>query len=256
MHTNRLKQALARGEAQFGAWLMLGGTGIARMLGGAGFDWVLIDTEHGTIDQAMMAEMVAAVASVGGVPLVRVTANSPELIKRALDAGAWGIIVPMVNNAAEAEAVVRAAKFPPQGERGYGSPFARFPFAATPIEYTAEANANIVVVVQIETVQAIAAVDDIAAVPGLDVLFVGPNDLSASYGLVPGNENNAPEFQAALERVKAAARDHHIACGIFAPDGELAARRAAEGFQMVSATIDFAAMLDGAGQQLARVKTL
>jgi len=158
---------------------MLAGTNLARTLTSSGVDWVLVDCEHGNIADSQMHEAVTAIAAQSVSPLVRIPANQDWMVKRVLDAGAHGVMVPLLETAEEARQLVRNAKFPPRGRRGFGSPFPMQTFkdVNSAGQYLQEANDALLTIVQIETKQALANVDEIAAVDGIDCLFVGPFDL-------------------------------------------------------------------------------
>jgi 4-hydroxy-2-oxoheptanedioate aldolase len=217
-----------------------------------GFDWLLVDMEHSAQNAALMADMIATIADAGtSAPFVRIPYNSVEWFKWALDAGAWGVIVPMVNSRAEAQRAVDCAKYPPVGNRSIGGTFAPYGFGTTNrTQYNQAANDEIIVGVQIESTQGLEHLDDILSVPGIDVAFVGPNDLHAQLGFPPSYEGTEPEFVAALEHIKASAREHHVAPGIMSGNGEAAAERVRQGFQMVCATTDISSMIAAATQNL------
>ena len=183
--------------------------------------------------------------------MVRVPTNSVEWFKWALDAGAWGVVVPMVNTREEAQRAVEHAKYPPRGTRSIGGAFGPYGFGITDWpSYARTANDEIIVTVQIESQQALQNLDDILSVPGIDVAFVGPNDLHAQLGLTPSSDGAEPEFMDALERIKTAARKHSVALGIFSSNGETAAERVRQGFQMISVTTDISSMIAAATQNL------
>jgi 4-hydroxy-2-oxoheptanedioate aldolase len=217
-----------------------------------GFDWLVIDMEHSAHNPVLMADMVAIIADAGTcAPIVRVPTNSVEWFKWVLDAGAWGVLVPMVNTREEAQRVVDCTKYPPQGSRSIGGAFGPYGFGITDWpEYARTANEETLVIVQIESAQALAHVDDIVSVPGIDVAFVGPNDLHAQLGLPASTEGAEPEFLDALERIKAAARKHHVATGIFSANGEAAVERIRQGFQMITVTSDVSSMISAASRNL------
>lgn len=252
MRTNHVKELLRRGEPALGAWLSLPSTTSARVMARLGFDWLLIDMEHSAHNPSLMAEMVATVADAGTcAPFVRIPYNSVEWFKWALDSGAWGVLVPMVNTREEAESVVSNSKYPPLGTRSVGGAFAPYAFGTLDRNaYLQGANDEILVAVQIESAQGLQNVDAILSVPGIDVAFVGPNDLHASLGLPPSVYSSQPAFLDALERVKTAAKQYHIAIGIMSSDGVAAAERVREGFQMVTATTDLNSMISGATQNI------
>ncbi|KAH9887871.1 Pyruvate/Phosphoenolpyruvate kinase-like domain-containing protein [Xylariomycetidae sp. FL2044] len=217
-----LKNSFDKNEGtSFGLWQTLPGQNVSRILARAGVDWVLVDCEHGNIDDAAMHDAIPAIASCGVSPVVRIPDMQGWMVKRALDAGAHGILVPLLRTVEEAKSIVRAAKFPPQGQRGFGSPFSmeRFNPAPTTAEYLQHANESLLTMVQIETREAFDAVDEIAAVPGVDVLFIGPFDLANNLGLpIQGG----PELEQAIDRILAAANKAGKKCGIFTNNGEQA----------------------------------
>ncbi len=252
MRTNHVRQKLKQGELALGAWLNFPSIATARVMAQLGFDWLVVDMEHSAQSATLMADMVATIVDAGtSAPLVRVRNNSVEWFKWALDAGAWGIVVPMVNSRMEAQRALDYSKYPPLGNRSIGGIFAPYGFGTTNwLEYARAANDEIMVIVQIESAQALQNVDEILSVPGIDVAFVGPNDLHAQLGFVPSSDGTEPEFLEALERVKVAARIYHIALGIFSNDGEAATIRISQGFQMISVTTDVRSMITSATQNL------
>jgi len=180
--TNRVKVALEAGQTSMGLWQMIPGANISRLLANSGPDWVCVDCEHGNIDDSAMHDAVPAIAAHGVSPLVRIPDMQGWMVKRALDAGAHGVIVPLIRTVEDAKQLVRSAKFPPLGDRGFGSPLSMDRFRPVPsfTEYLQQANDNLLTIVQIETKEALASVEQIAEVPGIDVLFIGPFDLGKS----------------------------------------------------------------------------
>lgn len=256
MRTNQVKAKLKRGESALGAWLNLPSVPIARLLARQGLDWLLVDMEHSAQNPALMTEMVATIADAGTcAPFVRVPALSVEWCKWALDAGAWGIVVPMVNTREEALRIIEYTKYPPLGARGIGGAFGPYGFGLTnSSEYIRLANDEILVAVQIESRSALENLDAILSVPGIDVAFIGPGDLHAHLGLPPSNEGAEPEFMEALARIQESANTHHVATGIFSSNGEAAALRLRQGFQMVSVTSDIAGLLTGVARSLSQAR--
>ncbi|GAC1511791.1 MAG: aldolase/citrate lyase family protein [Ktedonobacteraceae bacterium] len=252
MRTNHVKELLKRGEPTLGAWLNLPLVSSARIMARLGFDWLLVDMEHTAHSPTLMADMVATIADAGtSAPFVRIPYNSVEWFKWTLDAGAWGVLVPMVNTREEAERVVSNTKYPPQGTRSVGGAFAPYGFGTSDRNaYLQGANDEIIVAIQIESAQGLENLDAILSVPGIDVAFVGPNDLHASLGLPPTMYSTQRPFLDALERIKASAKRYHIAVGIMSSDGATAAERVREGFQMVTVTTDLNSMVSGATQNL------
>ena len=252
MRTNQVKEKLKRGEPALGAWLSLPSVPAARIMARLGFDWLLVDMEHSAQNPVLMADMVATIVDAGTcAPLVRIPGNSVEWFKWALDAGAWGVIVPMVNNREEAQRAVEFAKYPPAGTRSIGGAFGPYGFGITDWPaYARTANDETILTLQIESAQALQNLDEILSVPGVDVAFVGPNDLHAQLGLTPSTEGAEPAFVEALERIKAAARKQQVALGIFSGSGEAAAERIRQGFQMISVTTDISSMISAATRNL------
>jgi 4-hydroxy-2-oxoheptanedioate aldolase len=217
-----------------------------------GFDWLLIDMEHTAQHPGLVADMIATIADAGTcAPFVRVPYNSVEWFKWVLDAGAWGVLIPMVNNREEAQRAVACSKYPPVGTRSIGGAFAPYGFGTTDRKkYLEVANDEIIVMVQIESAQGLQNLDEILSVPGIDVAFVGPNDLHASLGLNPSIYSAESAFLDALERIKASAKRHHIASGIMSSDGVAAAECVRQGFQVVTVITDITSMISGATQNL------
>ncbi|EEP81026.1 hypothetical protein UREG_05868 [Uncinocarpus reesii 1704] len=198
----------------------------------SGFDWICVDTEHGNIADAEMHEAVGAIASLGVSPIVRVAANEGWMVKRALDSGAHGVLVPLLETVEDARKLVEAAKFPPMGKRGFGSPFALGSFGnMSSTEYLLQANDALLTIVQIETKEALKNVEEIAKVPGIDVLLVGPYDLGNNIGR-PVIDGFHPELEAAIERIRKAAVENGKRAGIYSSNGEMAKKFAEQGFHM------------------------
>ena len=196
----------------FGTFLNLGFPLAAEVAANKGFDWLLIDTEHGAGDFGNMIGQLQAVAGSSCCPVVRVPWNDPVAIKRTLDAGAAGVMVPFVNTAKEAAAAVAAVRYPPDGIRGVAGTTRATGFGAWQREYREQANRNVLTIVQLETPEAIANAESIASVSGVDVLFVGPLDLS--YNLGCPTDFDAGEFLDACQNVIAACRDAGKTAGI------------------------------------------
>ncbi|HEV8643149.1 MAG TPA: aldolase/citrate lyase family protein [Methylomirabilota bacterium] len=233
MIRNHVKQALRAGQPQFGTLLNFGDPLVAEMMAAVGFDWLLVDTEHGPIDLATLATMFATITRYPVAPLVRVHAIAEENFKRVLDAGAWGVLAPNVRSREEAEVLVASCKYPPAGVRSLGA--GRFPlsFKTDAPTYFAHANDEILLIAQIEHIEAVKNIDAILGVPGIDACYVGPNDFCASMGLAPSLEPPHREFEEAMEAVLAAARRHGVAPGIHCATVETVNRRIGEGWTLV-----------------------
>ncbi|EZF32872.1 2-dehydro-3,6-dideoxy-6-sulfogluconate aldolase [Trichophyton mentagrophytes] len=240
---NRLQSVLKAGKTAYGVWQMFPGANLSRVMARCGFDWVLVDTEHGNIDDAQMHEAVGAIAATGVSPVVRIAANEGWMVKRALDAGAHGILVPLLETADDARKLVQSAKFPPVGKRGFGAPFAMGSIGnVSPIEYLQHANDALITAVQIETKSALDNVEEIAQVPGVDVLLVGPWDLGNNIGRPVVTAEFHPDLEIAISRIRKAATDNGKKAGIYCPSGELAKKYIDQGFHMVSVISDVTAL--------------
>lgn len=250
MRINPVKKALREGSPQVGTWLSLGSPMAARFLAKSGFHWLTVDLEHTPLDWETAAVMFATIADAGGVPLARVPANSIENAKRALDAGAFGIIFPMCCCVEEAEQAVAACKYPPAGRRSVGGGLHALNFGASPSEYYRRANDEILIIIQAEHVDAVENCDKIFAVPGLDGMFVGPNDLLSSMNKPPAMDSEDREFRDALRHLRETAVRHGIAPGIHNLDAPMARRRMDEGWQFVAVSSELA-MMTGAARAAA-----
>jgi 4-hydroxy-2-oxoheptanedioate aldolase len=248
MKTNPVRAKLKAGEQSVGTWLALPEPLFAGLMSTTGFDWLTVELEHSASTIETAAHCFPIIAASGCVPLARVPWNSVENIKRVLDTGAWGVIVPMVNSRAEAEAVVKAARYRPIGERSVGGQLHAASFATDGASYYAKANDEILVVLMAEHVDAIANIDAILSVPGIDAVFVGPNDLHASMGLAPAFDSDDPTFNAAIEKVLASAKAHGVAPGIHVADATQAQRRLDEGWKMIAVASEVGFMLGKAGE--------
>jgi 4-hydroxy-2-oxoheptanedioate aldolase len=246
MKTNSVRAKLKQGHPSIGTWLTLPDPLAARMMARVGFDWLTVELEHTPTNLETAATIFAILSASGSVPLARVPWNTGENIKRVLDTGAWGIVVPMINSRAEAEAAVAAARYAPRGNRSIGGQLHAVNFDTDPATYYARANDEILVVLMAEHVKAIEAADEILSVPGIDVVFIGPNDLHHSLGKPPSFESDDPAFTDALAHVLKMARKHGVAPGIHVADTAAAKRRLAEGFQFIAVASEAGMMLSKA----------
>ena len=239
-----LKSKLDRSQLTLGSWITLAHPAIAEIMAKAGFDWLTIDLEHSVITIREAEELIRIIALSGVVPLVRLSANNPVQIKRVMDAGAHGVIVPMVNSVSEAEQAVQAVRYPPEGKRGvglaraqgYGSSFDR---------YREWINRESVVIIQVEHIKAVENLETILSVEGVDGFIVGPYDLSGSLG-VPGQFGHST-MKEAMDRIKSVGTASGKACGIHViePTVEELGQRVDEGYNFVAYSLDIR-MLDAA----------
>jgi 4-hydroxy-2-oxoheptanedioate aldolase len=250
MRPNLVKRALQAGEASVGTWLSLANIPAARFLARLGFSWLTVDMEHSLVGWETATHLLAAIADGGCTPLVRVPANRHDHIKRALDNGAHGIVVPMVNTPEEALVAVAAAKYPPAGMRSVGGSVHALNFQTDATDYYAHANEEILVVLQCEHIHAVDSVDAIFSVPGIDAIFVGPNDLAASMRSPDGRPPSGAATNQALKHILATCRKHRVASGLHCGSVEEARLRIEEGWQMIAVGSELRMMLDGAREVL------
>ena len=253
MRMNHVKRRLAAGEPSVGTWLALPSPEAAEYAGGIGFDWLVVDTEHNPIDIRTLALMFAAMANSHVAPMVRIPWNTPENFKRVLDAGAWGVVVPMVNSRAEAEQAASAMRYPPQGTRSVGGGRPGLSFGTSVDQYFRRANEELLLVVQIEHIDGVRNADEILSVPGVDACFIGPNDLAASMGIGIGVplESEHLGLQEAIAEVRAACVRNGVAPGIHCSDAAGVRLRLAEGFQFCAMASELRYMLSGLKADLA-----
>jgi 2-dehydro-3-deoxyglucarate aldolase len=249
-----LKAKIRANEVAIGSWVTLAHPAIAEIMARAGFDWLTVDMEHSVITIREAEELIRVIDLCGVSPLVRLSANDPVQIKRVMDAGAHGVIVPMVNSAADAEQTVAAVRYPPGGKRGVGLARAQG-YGAGFEDYTAWIHTEAVVIVQIEHIDAVNNLEAILAVEGVDGLIVGPYDLSGSLS-VPGQFEH-PLVQDAMGRIESIGSRSGKAFGIHVvePNTDELTRRIEEGYTLVAYSVDFR-MLDCACRSaLGRVKS-
>jgi 4-hydroxy-2-oxoheptanedioate aldolase len=248
MRSNYVRHKLKRGEPSVGTWLTMPTAIGAGMMARTGFDWLTVELEHTPITFETAAASFAVISACGKVPLARVPWNTGENIKRVLDTGAYGVIVPMVNTRAEAEAVVAAARYAPLGKRSIGGQLHAANFETDAGTYYAKVNDEMLVVVMMETAEAIRNAEEILSVPGIDAFFVGPNDLHHSMGLPPAFDSDAPEFVNGLKRLLEVGRKYNVAPGMHVADAAAAQRRIAQGFQMIAVASETGMMLAKAAE--------
>jgi 4-hydroxy-2-oxoheptanedioate aldolase len=247
---NPLKAALKGGDVQVGSWLSLCSPFVARFMAGAGFRWLTVDLEHTPLNWETAAWMFATIADAGCVPLARIPSNSHENIKRALDNGAYGIVVPMVKTVEEAAAAVAATRFHPAGNRSVGGTLHCLNFKVSPEEYYAEASHEMFVAVQTEHIDSVRNAEAICSVEGLDAIFVGPNDLLQSMGKTPAMDSDDPEFVDALHHLRETAARHGVAPGMHTLIPQQLRQRLKEGWRFVGMGSDLSFLVSGARDAL------
>ncbi|HEY5007010.1 MAG TPA: aldolase/citrate lyase family protein [Caulobacteraceae bacterium] len=250
----RQNQALAKwraGQQTIGAWLSLANTHSAEMLAHVGFDWLCIDLQHGLLDYTDLLHMLPAISTTDVTPMVRVAANEPWQIMRVLDAGAMGVIVPMVNDRAEAATAVAACLYPPQGGRSFG-PMRAALYGGR--GYATEANDQIACIVMIETREGIDNLEEIVATPGLGGVYIGPNDLALALGLPASGDTDHPLHLETVGRILAACKKHKVPAGIHTGGLAYARIRLEAGFDFVTLGSDAGFMMRAAAADLAAVR--
>ncbi|OTA20336.1 2,4-dihydroxyhept-2-ene-1,7-dioic acid aldolase [Xenorhabdus beddingii] len=246
--TNRFKQALKSGQPQIGLWLGLCSGYSAEILAGTGFDWLLIDGEHAPNDISTTLAQLQGMAPYPSQPVVRPAWNDPVIIKQLLDIGAQTLLIPMIQNAEQARLAVRSTRYPPAGIRGVGSALARASRWNRIPDYLSRANDEMCVIVQVETREALQNLPEIAAVEGVDGVFIGPADLSADMGHI-GNPQH-PEVKAAIEQAMGQIKDSGKAAGILMTDVDAAKHYLNLGALFVAVGVD-TSLLTGAASALA-----
>ena len=247
MGENTVKAAWRAGQATVGAWLSIPSSYSAEVMAHQGFDWLCVDMQHGVIDYRDAVVMFTAISTTDTIPFVRVPWNDPAIIMKVLDAGAYGVVVPLINTRADAEAAVAACRYPPDGIRSNGANRGILYGGA---DYVANANAQIACIPMIETRQAIDNLDDILSVPGVDAVYIGPSDLSFALGLPPRMDNEDPLHVETVDKILDACKRHGVAAGSHTGGPAFSRRFLDKGFQMITLTADVQSMIRGVRSQL------
>lgn len=250
MRKNTAKQLLQNGKPAVGVWINWPSPVAAEALASVGWDWLVVDTEHGAVDLETLQSLFIAIGATPTVPMCRVPWNDHVGIKRVLDAGSMGIVVPMVVNAEEAERAVQAAKYPPEGVRSSGG--GRWRYAYGP-NYSEEANDEIAVIVMIEHVDAVRNAEEILSVKGVDACFIGPNDLAWSMSPY-GRARGSAEHQALIAEVLRAAKKVGVPAGIHCGGPEEVNQRIDQGFQFLACANDAAFMMKSATEAFTMIQ--
>lgn len=250
----KLKQRLQKRDVTVGSWITIGSTVVAEIMARAGFDWLVIDMEHSAITLDITQDLIRVIDLCGVPPLVRVGHNQPNLIKRVMDAGAHGVIVPMVNSRAEAEQAVGSVKYPPVGFRGVGLARAQ-KYGADFEGYRAWNQENSVVIVQVEHIKAVENLEEILDVPGVDGFIVGPYDLSGSLG-VPGQFDH-PDVLAALQRIRDVSSEKQALSGfhVIPPEPEALNEKKNEGYRFIAFSLDILFLGHNCRHLLSQIKS-
>ena len=248
MKKNPVKAALKRGEPQVGTWLSFGDQLACRLMARTGFPWLTLDLEHSPIDWTTAGNNLGAIADAGCVPLVRVPRGDHDYIKRALDAGAHGIVVPMVNTVEEARIAIAAAKYPPEGNRSLGGSLHALNFDASAGDYYQYANGEILVILQTESPEGVENAEEIYSLPGVDAIFVGPNDLRAQMRSADGSDPSPEVFERMMQRILSMGKKTGTPVGLHVQSVEDVQSRMAEGWQFIALASELKMMVTQAQQ--------
>ncbi len=247
MRRNRMIQAWEEGGYAALAWLGIPSPFSVEIMARQGFDALCVDMQHGLIDYSDAWLMLQAISQTETVPIVRVPWNDPAILMKVLDAGAYGVIVPLINSAAEAAAAVAACRYPPDGIRSFG-PIRAALYGGG--DYHEWANDEVLVLGMIETKQGLANLEEICATPGLDGVYIGPADLSYALDLPPRADNTEPRHIEACDRILATAHKHGKKAGMHTASAAFAAGAVARGFDFVTVTSDTACLASAARRQI------
>jgi 4-hydroxy-2-oxoheptanedioate aldolase len=235
MRINRVKKLWRDGKTAVGGFLSVPHCLSAEAMAHTGLDWLCVDMQHGCIDYSDAVPMLASISTTAVTPFVRVPWNEPSMIMKVLDAGAYGVIVPMVSNRADAERAVAACRYPPVGIRSNGPN--RAALYGGP-DYQKHADREMALVVMIETAEGIEKMDEIVSTPGIDAVYIGPTDLALALGLPPVMDNDDPKHVATVNRVLETCRKHKVVAAMHTMSAKYTQRYIDQGFQMVMLTSD------------------
>ena len=251
MRPNRLRELWADDKPAVNGWLAIPSSFSAEVMAHQGWDTLTIDLQHGVIDYAAMVPMLQAISTTHTVPIVRVPWLEPGILMKALDAGAYGVICPMINTREDAQRLVHYTHYAPQGTRSFG-PIRASLYGGT--DYPRHANTTIVTFAMIETAQALDNLDAILSVEGLDAIYIGPSDLSLSLGCKPVFDDVEPRVQQAIEHIVARAKAHGVVAGIHNGRADVARARVALGFRFVTLGSDARLLAAGSQELLAAMR--
>jgi 4-hydroxy-2-oxoheptanedioate aldolase len=250
MRINRVKQLWREGKPAVGGWLSIPHCFSAEVMAHTELDWLCIDMQHGCIDYSDVVPMLTAISTTAVTPFVRVPWNEPSIIMKVLDAGAYGVIVPMVSNRAEAERAVAACRYPPAGIRSNGPNRAVLYGGA---DYQKHADREMACVAMIETAEGIEKMEEIISTPGLDAVYIGPTDLALALGLPPVMDNDDPKHVATVNRVLETCRRHNVVAAMHTASSKYTQRYIDQGFKMVMLAADRVAMSNYVKAEIARL---
>jgi 4-hydroxy-2-oxoheptanedioate aldolase len=248
---NTVKSIWAKGGLVVNGWLSIPSSFSAEVMAHQGFDSLVVDMQHGVVDYQTAVTMLQAISTTGVIPFARVPWNDPAHIMKILDAGAYGIICPMINSRKEAEQLVRTCKYAPKGYRSFG-PVRASIYGGT--DYAQHANDTLVVMPMIETKEAVEHIDDILSTPGIDAVYVGPSDLALTLGCTPKLDHTDAPVVEALGTILAACKRHKVAAGIHNATSGYALKMASQGWQFVTLASDSRFLAARAAEEAAAVK--
>ena len=251
MRENRIRKIWRDGGAVINGWLAIPSSLSAETMSHQGWDSLTVDQQHGMVDFQSAVPMLQAICTTDTVPITRVPWLEPGIIMKSLDAGAYGIICPMINTREDAEALVGACRYAPQGHRSFG-PVRALMYAGA--DYPQHANDTVLAIAMIETQQALDNLEEILNVPGLDGIYIGPSDLALSLGGTPKPDQTDPKVVAAIERILAAAKSHGVVPGIHCGSPAYATRMVEQGFQLVTILSDNLLMATAAKRAVAELR--
>ena len=251
MRPNTIRQIWQRGDAVVNGWLSIPSAFAAEVMAHQGFDSLTVDMQHGVVDYQVAVTMLQAISTTPVIPLARVPWRDPAWVMKILDAGAYGIVCPMVNTRAEAEQLVAICRYPPRGYRSWGPVRASLYAGA---DYGDRANDEIIVMPMIETAEALKNLDDILSVPGIDAVYVGPSDLSLALGGTPRLDQTDPAVVRAQQQIVAACRRHGVVAGIHNATAAYALEMIAAGYQFVTLASDTRLLAAKAADEVAVVR--
>jgi len=251
MRENKLRRLWTSGGAAVNGWLAIPNSFSAETMAHQGWDSLTVDMQHGVVDYQAMVTMLQAVSTTETVPMVRVPWLEPGILMKALDAGAYGVICPMVNSRVDAQNLVAWTHYAPQGTRSFGPVRALLYGGA---DYPQHANQTIVTLAMIETAKALDNLDDILSVEGLDAVYIGPSDLSLSLGCAPAMDDVEPKVAQAIDHILERAKAHGVVAGVHNASAESALKRIAKGFQFVTVSSDARLMAAGAQAVIAKMR--
>lgn len=258
MRKNTIKEIWASGGAVVNGWCSIPSSFSAEVMAHQGFDSLCIDMQHGAVDYQVALTMLQAISTTSVIPIVRVPWNDPARLMKILDAGAYGVICPMINNRAQAEALAGACRYPPQGFRSFGPIRAKYYGGGSTHgggDYHEYANDEIVVMPQIETAEAIENLDEILDVQGIDAVYVGPSDLAMALGSQPRSGQNDEVVVQARNKIVETCKRHGVPAGIHTPSAQAALKMIADGFQLVTIASDDRFLMTTAKAELTAVKS-